>query len=269
MASMPQPETWTLEILALYEKIVPLLSHNPERLELPSQINAWLREKVWYDFYHYVMEDPEMDWKNKRLDTTMVRYIRVDHPAEETISLKRTHSEDPIAAFDRSIEENYRLILENRQKYYPGELGYHYYRIESRTPPQISLGFFRKHDDPKHKHFSAAEKQLFEQLSPHIFHLYRAALTQQVQSRAFQYFDSFAEIGSRIAREYGLSDAEFKLLPDILFGYATEEIADKHFIAVATVKTHIQHILKKTGSRSRLDFIGKFFTSPERVQLQA
>ena len=255
-----------VDILALYQRIVPLLSNNPEQLDIASQINAWLRDVVWYDFYHYVMDDPRPE-DVSRLEASIDRFIPIgERTPEQVISFGKTHSQDRDEDFERKFERNHRQIIAMHVEKYPRDLEYHYHRIESREHPRIAIGFFRVKND-RAGDFSADEKRIFTQLSPHLFALYRAALTQVYLSDAFQYFNSFARIGTRISNEFGLSETETKLLPDILLGSSIEEIADKHFISVATVKTHIQHILKKTNTKSRLDFIGTFFTSPEHVKL--
>jgi DNA-binding CsgD family transcriptional regulator len=144
---------------------------------------------------------------------------------------------------------------------------FHYMRVESKTHPRVVIGFFRDQDVRSGNAFTRIEKKILDQLTPHVIPLFRAVLNQVYLSRSFQYFSAFAQLGSKLANDYNLSDSEVKLVPDILFGYSSEEIAERQFVSLATVKTHIGHILKKTGTKSRLEFIGKFFTSPEHVQL--
>jgi DNA-binding CsgD family transcriptional regulator len=255
------------DILSLYERIVPLLSNNPEQLDVASQINAWLREIVWYDFYHYVMDDPRPSETISRLEATIDRFIPVGkQQPEQVISVAKTHSQDRSEDFERKFERTRRQIITTHVQKYPEDIEYYYHRIDSEEHPLLAIEFFRVKKD-RAGNFSAGEKRILKQLSPHLFALYRAALTQVYLSDSFQYFNRFAQIGTRISNEFGLSETETKLLPDILLGSSTEEIADKHYISVATVKTHIQHILKKTNTKSRLDFIGTFFTSPEHVKL--
>jgi DNA-binding CsgD family transcriptional regulator len=261
-----RPKIEAEQIVELYERIVPLLSSNPEQLDVASQINRWLREIVWYDFYHYVMDDPRPEGAT-RIDATIHRFVRRgDRRPDEVIEVAKTQSPDPDEDFARKVGRNYQQMIAIHLEKFPDDLEYHYHRIESREHPRIAIGFFRVKNAAK-GNFTAEEKRTLKYFSPHLFALYRAALTQVYLSDAFQYFNSFARIGTRISNEFGLSDTETKLLPDILLGSSTEEIADKHYISVATVKTHIQHILKKTNTKSRLDFIGTFFTSPEHVKL--
>lgn len=50
----------------------------------------------------------------------------------------------------------------------------------------------------------------------------------------------------------GLTPRELEVLRLIALGYSNEEIAAAEFVSMATVKTHVRHILLKTGSRDRV-----------------
>ncbi len=245
------------EILTMYQAVMPLLYDNPKGIDLADKINKCLLKFVWYDFIHYMMEDPKGD--RERLGATFERWGRFSS-AEKNPKVEL----HPELDFAKAARQNYERAIElERADYSEGDFDYH--RIVSQKHPKIVVGFFRVVN--KSKAFSKNDLRTFKELKPHILLLFRTVLTHIYHSQAFQYFDSFAAIGSRLANERKLSDAEVKLLPDILFGYTNEEIAARHFISLATVKSHIKHILKKTGTKNRIDFIGKFFTSPERVQL--
>ncbi|MFI5201122.1 MAG: helix-turn-helix transcriptional regulator [Candidatus Kapaibacterium sp.] len=248
------------DILAIYEAVLPLMYDNPKGIDLPDKINKCLLKFVWYDFIHYMMDAPAAAGKEERLGITF----------EDWASLSTRENEPTMALvpgqpFREIARQNYERAIEFRRIHFPNEGEFDYYRITSQKHPKIVIGFFRAKD--KSNAFSEADLHTFQQLKPHILRLFRTVLTNISHSRAFQYFDSFAAIGSRIANEHKLSDAEVKLLPDILFGYTNEEMVERHFISLATVKSHVKHILKKTGTKNRIDFIGKFFTSPERVKL--
>ena len=57
----------------------------------------------------------------------------------------------------------------------------------------------------------------------------------------------------------GLTQREVELLTEIGAGMSNAEIADKLRISGATVKSHINHLLAKTGSRDRGQLVGYAF----------
>jgi DNA-binding NarL/FixJ family response regulator len=57
----------------------------------------------------------------------------------------------------------------------------------------------------------------------------------------------------------GLTERELEVLTEIGAGLSNAEIADKLRISGATVKSHINHLLAKTGSRDRGQLVGYAF----------
>jgi DNA-binding NarL/FixJ family response regulator len=57
----------------------------------------------------------------------------------------------------------------------------------------------------------------------------------------------------------GLTERELEVLTEIGAGLSNAEIADKLSISGATVKSHINHLLAKTGSRDRGQLVGYAF----------
>jgi DNA-binding NarL/FixJ family response regulator len=57
----------------------------------------------------------------------------------------------------------------------------------------------------------------------------------------------------------GLTERELEVLTEIGAGLSNAEIADKLSITGATVKSHINHLLAKTGSRDRGQLVGYAF----------
>jgi DNA-binding CsgD family transcriptional regulator len=145
----------------------------------------------------------------------------------------------------------------------PEHSEFFYYELRDDTAPQIAVGFARHKKVESDNSFTANELAIFEELRPHILTLFRTVLTVHMLTEKYQYFDTLSILGSRISDEFHLSEAEIRLIPDILVGHTNEKIAEQHFISIATVKTHIHRILKKTGTKNRVDFISKFFTNPE------
>jgi DNA-binding NarL/FixJ family response regulator len=57
----------------------------------------------------------------------------------------------------------------------------------------------------------------------------------------------------------GLTEREVEVLTEIAAGLSNAEIADKFRISRATVKTHINHLLAKTGMRDRAQLVAYAF----------
>jgi DNA-binding CsgD family transcriptional regulator len=256
------------EILGIYEAIIPLLSNNPEELNIAYQINKQLLTFIQYDFDHYMMDAPTPGNLHGPLDMTFEKWENFGPESDaHFVSIYPSNYEILDEDFEESVERNYRSALARQKIKFPEIPECDYFRIESKTHPRIVIGFFRRKDSTKNNDFTSEEKNVFDQLTPHIVALYRAVLNQVYLSQGFQYFSAFTQLGSKLANDYSLSDTEVKLIPEILFGRTNEEIAERHFISVSTVKSHFNHILKKTGTKNRIDFLAKFFTSPEHVSL--
>lgn len=65
--------------------------------------------------------------------------------------------------------------------------------------------------------------------------------------------------------EASLSPAERDVLQKLLDGLRNQEIATKLRLSDKTVKNHISHILRKTGTSSRLELTIKVYKQRERA----
>ncbi len=65
--------------------------------------------------------------------------------------------------------------------------------------------------------------------------------------------DRTPEVTLGEASSYDFSDREFEVLRELISGDTNEEIARRLYISQGTVKIHIQHMLEKTGFRSRTE----------------
>jgi DNA-binding CsgD family transcriptional regulator len=63
------------------------------------------------------------------------------------------------------------------------------------------------------------------------------------------------ERGTAFAESHGLTPREWEVASFIARGFSYKETAERLFISVKTVKTHISHVYEKTGSRSNVDLI--------------
>jgi DNA-binding CsgD family transcriptional regulator len=166
--------------------------------------------------------------------------------------------------FEAQIKQGYRTVMSNAEKKNIGKYS-DYYEVISGGNPRIAFGFFRRENNSGRKKFSGEEKEIIDTISLHIFTLLRTVLRYLRESPSIDYYATFMKICASLARRYNLSGREAILLPEILFGMSNGQIAKKHFVSLATIKTHLRHIFKKTGTKNRVDFISKFFTSPDAV----
>ncbi|HUA09958.1 MAG TPA: LuxR C-terminal-related transcriptional regulator [Candidatus Acidoferrales bacterium] len=65
--------------------------------------------------------------------------------------------------------------------------------------------------------------------------------------------------------EASLSPAERDVLQKLLNGLRNQEIASRLRLSDKTVKNHISHILRKTGTTSRLELTIKVYKQRERA----
>ena len=255
------------DILDMYQAILPLLYDNPERLNVGDEIQKQLFAFVPFDFGYSIMEDPKPEGSQGRLYTIADQWGSTPTSDASTVSIEPRKGKPSSDDFEEVAKLTYWNVIARAKARDPRLREFHYHEIESRAYPRIAVGFFRRKGARSRNDFTREEKDLFDRLSPHIFLLYRSAQNQVYLSQAFQYFDTFTALGSKLASEHNLSESEVRLLPDILFGCTYKEMAEKHFISMETIRSHIKHILKKTGTKTRMELIGKFFTSPDRVRL--
>lgn len=254
------------DILPLYETIVPLL-YAPSHFDPTFELNKLLLGFVYYDFDHYIMDTPEEESNIFFAEHGL--YTGYPETIRGIQITRKLSSEKEEEGFINRVQQQYETTLKLQKDLYPDlpqEFSYH--RIISCDDPKFAYGFFRMNKQTGDFAFTQEEIRIFEKLKPHIFRLMRAILWQRWSSERTQYFQSFIRICSGISSKYNLSATETKLLPEILFGYSNKVIADRNFISTHTAKTHVHNIFKKTGVKNRMDFMAKFFTSPERVELR-
>jgi DNA-binding NarL/FixJ family response regulator len=89
----------------------------------------------------------------------------------------------------------------------------------------------------------------------------QAQLDPSVQRRLLEALASGAKLGvaepaSAAAVDDGLTAREAEVLVEIAEGWSNAEIATRLFVSEATVKTHVNHLLAKTGCRDRAALVG-------------
>ena len=94
----------------------------------------------------------------------------------------------------------------------------------------------------------------------------QAQLDPSVQRRLLDALSSGAKLGvaapgPREAADDGLTAREVEVLVEIAEGRSNTEIAGRLFVSEATVKTHVNHLLAKTGCRDRAGLVGYAYRS--------
>jgi DNA-binding NarL/FixJ family response regulator len=89
----------------------------------------------------------------------------------------------------------------------------------------------------------------------------QAQLDPSVQRRLLEALASGAKLGvaepaASAVPDDGLTPREEDVLTEIAQGHSNAEIAARLFVSEATVKTHVNHLLAKTGCRDRAALVG-------------
>lgn len=101
--------------------------------------------------------------------------------------------------------------------------------------------------------FSREELQLLQKIQPFIeFSLNVIYMPQRDQER------------KSIATKYTLTDRELDVLECVLRGSGNKDIASLLSLGLATVKTHLHHIFRKTGVRARSELVAKVMSDLNR-----
>jgi DNA-binding CsgD family transcriptional regulator len=66
-----------------------------------------------------------------------------------------------------------------------------------------------------------------------------------------------AEVKGAFVGDYGISPREREVISLLNLGLSNREIAEKLFVSLATVKTHLHNIYEKTGTKSRYDLFSR------------
>ena len=253
------------DILGLYTSILPLISHNPEKQNIQKIVGNALSQFLFYNTYYFAVEDlhqnSEEKWNNR---FEMFARKTEKNNLEKFSKITPVYGKDLDAAnrFETDVDYCFKISLEGFKNNHGENAQYFHYRMHSEQMPMVAIGFIRK-DDP----FTDNEIKLLSNLREHICLILRTTTYSLSGSTEFQYFSAYTKLLTFISENYDLSESESKLLPEILYGYTNEEIANRNFISLDTVKSHLKHIFKKTNTKSRVDFISAFFTSPDRVRV--
>lgn len=165
---------------------------------------------------------------------------------------------------DGLMEQGMRDLRQAASVRYPGHIRLHTYWFRTEHIPRIATCIFRAQmPDDTEEDFTPEERSTLGTLEGHIGLCMRvhAEVTRAGRSS----FDFFTGICREISAEHGLTLTESRVLRKIVEGSPNKEIGTELQISLATVKTHISHILQKTGCRNRTDLIGKYFSSKKAI----
>jgi DNA-binding NarL/FixJ family response regulator len=84
-------------------------------------------------------------------------------------------------------------------------------------------------------------------------------MSDQIARKVVQ---AFQQMGKSSKETENLSDREMEILSYLAKGYHDKEIADKFFLSIKTVRTHLRNIYKKLHVRSRTEAVLKYLQKP-------
>jgi DNA-binding NarL/FixJ family response regulator len=93
-----------------------------------------------------------------------------------------------------------------------------------------------------------------EELVKAIKEVHRGGATLHPEAQA-QLLKEYVYLAQSNRETYGLSDRELEILQLVGDGLSNKEIADRLFISIQTVKTHITHIFEKLGVKDRTEAV--------------
>jgi DNA-binding NarL/FixJ family response regulator len=68
---------------------------------------------------------------------------------------------------------------------------------------------------------------------------------------------SFQKVNTNKKDEYSLTTRESEILHSLVDGLSYKALADKYFISISTVRTHIRHIYEKLHVNSKAQAVAK------------
>lgn len=105
----------------------------------------------------------------------------------------------------------------------------------------INLGAVNLYRTNEKKDFDERDIYILEQLQPHL-------INKMSQSKEIIYEK---DIRTRLKTQYHLTDREMKIIDLVYSGLSNQEISDKLFISINTVKKHLNNIFSKIEVKSR------------------
>ena len=260
--------------LRLYNKFLPLFYYNPKECSVLLHFMRDLKVLVPFDSVHYVLSDHE----HKGIIRGIKQYVTSTNAEDRGTVASRFHLEESQDAeggepMGKSMRISRQLHLDGLEKEFavshPDEkiIKHFNYSVTSSVQPVCGVCFIRTKTNKQDRvPFTTKERRTFKQLKPVILTIFRLAGEQLKRDRSYNLFTLVLDAGQKLAGEYNLSQQEYKIMTEMLCGCSNDEIAARNFITTATVKSHVQHIFRKTNTKSRAHFFGKFFSDPAQME---
>jgi DNA-binding CsgD family transcriptional regulator len=253
-------DTTDARLVMLYHDILSAMLDAPESFvdTLTRQIAAII---PCHGIVMVVVPDAhEMPEGARAENVAHVMFDLKDRPSSTDVTMRSLDVERGHIALDDLVagaEHDLAAAMDARM---PGHGGLFIHWIRHEKEPHVAAAIFRVYQ-PKERYgmYTSSELRLLDEIRPHLLMCVR--VYQELTRARRATFDFFAERCSALAVSSGLTTTEERVLRKMVEGAANKMISNELGISLATVKTHISHILQKTGCRNRTDLIGRHFSS--------
>lgn len=236
------PESFKQHVPETITSLVPSELTTYNELDLRTSTNVWEWEPVPSDFAEltetfaiYMDENPCIEY-----------YRRTGDGRATKISDFLTHRE--LRRLGYYNEYLRRVGLEHRMS------------IVIPKPPHSVIALGRTGKD-----FSERDRLLLDLLHPHLTQAYdnAAALTRMRQESVHPNPVKDVLLSRESFERLGLTDREAEILLGITRGQTNQQIAASLYVSPFTVKTHLQHVYRKLGVRSRTESLSRALEIPD------
>lgn len=162
--------------------------------------------------------------------------------------------------FARLVSNSMEELKDAMRHRYPDHTAMHTHWLEVDAMPRLALCICRVDlPDALIGPFADQDLRTLNTISPHL--IVCARMYAEITRISRTSFDFFALRCEELAAQFELTSSEYRVLRLMVGGATNKEVSDELGVSLATVKTHISHIMQKTGCRNRSDLIGKHFAS--------
>lgn len=261
----PSNNSLAPQIVTLYSEMLSVALDNPE--EFITSLKEAVQSAISLSLVFLVVE-PENTAASFQNQIELLMHDRLPAGDEmlsniQTGWVENTEGKDLL---EEVIQKRMGDIIKMVSDRHPDYVAMHQHCIQFEGKPRMALCLFRAElPDGTNGPFTEEELQRIGDLEPHLINCIRVHI-RLTQSRRTT-FDFFAAHCLELATEHGLTLSEFRILRRMIEGATNIQLGKEFGISAATVKTHISHILQKTGCRNRTDLIGKYFSSKATMKI--